>query len=210
MPISTMIFSHINLCTHNIDADNINLRYLSELPGDEHAYSAYMTGDIPDDFYPVARHLKVKIIGAKVMLLKNSLHHSNGSMGYITGLSPDSITVKLDYGNAVHLTPAIFEYKEYEFEGNLLRTVTKGTLSQFPLTLAYAISSHKSQGMGFERANILTGTNGCFQQGQLYTALSRVASLSGLRLARPIQLYEALPDPIVKAFYDNILRQILN
>jgi len=202
-------FSHINICTHNIDADNINLRYLSELPGDEHIYSACTAGDLPDDFNPVSRNLKVKI-GARVMLLKNSINHSNGSMGYITDLSPKSITVKLDYGNTVHLTPAVFEYKEYELEGDSIIAVTKGTISQYPLALSYAISSHKSQGMGFDRAMVVTGTTGCFEQGQIYTILSRLTSLSGLRLTSPIQLYEALPDPTVKAFYDNMLLQPLN
>lgn len=198
--------SHISLCARNNDANSINLQYLAELPGEEYVYPAQIRDFVPSDFKPVPHQLVLKV-GARVMLLKNGLDHSNGSMGYITELSPNSITVKLDYGNSVYVTPAIFEYKEYELEGDSIISVTKGEIIQFPVALAYAISIHKSQGMGFDRMNLTTGKNGCFEQGMLYTVLSRVTSLSGLRLTHPIELWEAALNEQIRSFYQQLLIQ---
>ena len=57
--------------------------------------------------------------------------------------------------------------------------------TQFPLTLAWACIIHKIQGLtinvgvvGFE-----LNKQKVFNQGQMYTALSRITSLSGLFLA---------------------------
>ena len=195
--------SHINLCCRNRDANQINLQYLSELPGQEYIYPAEIFDYVPHDFNPVSRHLSLKV-GARVILLKNSFNHSNGSMGYVTELSENSITVKLDYGNSVYINPDIFEYKEYELEGDSIISVTKGVIRQFPIAIGKSISIHKSQGMGFDKVNVVTGNSGCFEQGQLYTALSRVTSLSGLRLANPIQLWEALPNEQIQNFYHRL------
>lgn len=58
------------------------------------------------------------------------------------------------------------------------------TVLGYPLDLGYAITIHKSQGMTLEGANI---NPKCFDCGQLYVALSRVKSASGVHLLRPIK-----------------------
>lgn len=52
---------------------------------------------------------------------------------------------------------------------------------QVPLKLGYATSTHAAQGMTLESAAVDVGS-GIFSPGQLYVALSRVKSLSGLHL----------------------------
>ena len=52
---------------------------------------------------------------------------------------------------------------------------------QFPLSLSYGITIHKSQGLSLQNAIMDIG-NSIFNCGQVYVALSRVTSLDGLHL----------------------------
>ena len=52
---------------------------------------------------------------------------------------------------------------------------------QFPITIAYSITIHKSQGLTLRNVVVDVG-NSVFCCGQTYVALSRVTSLAGLNL----------------------------
>ena len=58
---------------------------------------------------------------------------------------------------------------------------------QFPLTLAYYITIHKSQGATLEKA-VLDISQRDFQSGLTYVAASRVKSLQGLMFDVPFSL----------------------
>ena len=49
-----------------------------------------------------------------------------------------------------------------------------------PLTVAYAITIHKAQGATYE--SVLLNVTGMFENGQLYTAMSRVKNLSKMQI----------------------------
>ncbi len=68
--------------------------------------------------------------------------------------------------------------------GSLGREVI-GAYTQLPFKLAWAITIHKAQGQTLERL-VVDLTGGMFSTGQLYVALSRCTSLSGLVLKRPV------------------------
>lgn len=58
---------------------------------------------------------------------------------------------------------------------------------------------HNSQGCTFEKMH-LDLVDGCFASGQCYTAISRVTSLEGLTLARPINKSDIILDERIKIF----------
>ena len=62
----------------------------------------------------------------------------------------------------------------------------KGTFTQYPLRLAWAITIHKSQGMTFDKM-MLDLSRGIFADAQLYVALSRVRSIGDLYLSQQIK-----------------------
>lgn len=203
--------SVVNLCARNKDAFVINKQRLDSLPGKAYKYSADTTGMSYLDIYPVDIVLEFKV-GAKVMLLNNTREYANGSIGYVIELANDKIVVKLEHGKIISVEKHQWYDKEYswdEFGGDIKVSMkTVGTRVQYPLKLAWAISIHKAQGMSLDAANIILG-DGMFSEGQLYVALSRVRHLEGLRLDKPIDIYEASLNPQVTAFYEGVLDQTL-
>src|SRR5438309_669281 len=69
--------------------------------------------------------------------------------------------------------------------------------------LAWAVTIHKSQGQTYE-AVALDLTHDTFAHGQLYVALSRCTSLSGLYLKHPIQDKHIIVEPKVIAFMKRV------
>ncbi|MEW8547603.1 MAG: AAA family ATPase [Candidatus Thiodiazotropha sp.] len=67
-----------------------------------------------------------------------------------------------------------------------------GKRIQFPLTLAWGITIHKSQGRTVEE--LVVSTSGSFKCGQMYTALSRVKSLEGLHILGDFQKNQVKTD----------------
>ena len=65
------------------------------------------------------------------------------------------------------------------------------TFTQYRNKIARAVTIHKSQGQTFEKV-IIDLDRGSFAPGQTYVALSRVTSLEGLFLTRPINVSDIL------------------
>lgn len=62
-----------------------------------------------------------------------------------------------------------------------------------------AITVHKSQGSTLSRAELMIQNT--FDFGQAYTALSRVQSLRGLWLTKPLHVWNFKTNPIVLNYY---------
>jgi ATP-dependent exoDNAse (exonuclease V) alpha subunit len=136
---------------------------------------------------PAPEELILKI-GAQVMFVKNDSEGRwvNGTIGIVEKLGNNVIAVSV--GDVVHeVEPEKWKTIGYEFseEKGEIAEKTLGTYTQFPLTLAWAITIHKSQGKTLERVIIDLGS-GAFAAGQLYVALSRCKSLAGIALKQPI------------------------
>jgi ATP-dependent exoDNAse (exonuclease V) alpha subunit len=80
-----------------------------------------------------------------------------------------------------------------------------GTLKQYPLKLAWAITIHKSQGMTFNKANI-DFTKSPFTHGQTYVALSRCRTLEGMVVTKKIYPNDVMVDPRIIEFSKKIGR----
>ena len=128
------------------------------------------------------------------MLIKNDIKSPkrwvNGSIGIVTDLTHDSIHLKIK--NKVHkITQDTWEKFDYLIkDGQVLHEVV-ATFTQYPIKLAWAVTIHKSQGQTFEKV-IIDLDRGSFAPGQTYVALSRVTSLEGLFLTRPINISDIL------------------
>ncbi|MCZ6105926.1 ATP-dependent DNA helicase [Campylobacter ureolyticus] len=73
---------------------------------------------------------------------------------------------------------------------------------QYPICPSYAITVHKSQGSSIDKVWIGSNSNGFFESGQLYTAISRARNVKHLYCAAGIKAIKV--DPVVKEFYQKI------
>ena len=177
----------ITLASRNCTADSVNQKCLAEIEAEEYTYEGTVTGKFEEKRFPVDMTLKLKV-GAQVMFTRNDQHKRwvNGTIGTVTKLAKDEIQVTT--GGATYVVPNCswesYSY-EYDKEERKMKKELMGTFTQYPLRLAWAITVHKSQGMTFDKL-YLDLSRGMFAAGQLYVALSRVRSLDGLFLSRPI------------------------
>ena len=121
--------------------------------------------------------------GARVMLLQNinpSLGHINGARGTVVDYleQPDVVAVHFDTDPPDRSPTLVTRRPAVEFP------LARGQhifMLQFPLKLCWAVTAHKAQGQTLSRIAIDISDD-AFAHGALYVALSRVRSLSSVRL----------------------------
>ncbi len=172
------------LYTHNMDVDNINYQHLNEINTESHQFNAVLDGnekliETLKSSVRAPEELSLKK-NAKVMFVKNNfdMGYINGSLGEVIGFEEDDQQGVLPKVKLTDGTTILVEPETWSIENEAGKAIA--SFQQIPLRLAWAITIHKSQGMTLEAAEInLTHT---FEKGQGYVALSRLKSLSGLRL----------------------------
>ena len=172
------------LYTHNMDVDNINFKHLNEIETESKQFDAVCDGNekLIETLKSSVRAPEILNLKkhAKVMFVKNNfdMGYINGSLGEVIGFEEDDDhgilpKVKLSDGTVLLVEP-----ETWSVENDAGKTIA--SFQQIPLRLAWAITIHKSQGMTLEAAEI--NLSHTFEKGQGYVALSRLKSLSGLRL----------------------------
>lgn len=204
---------YVTLATTNSVVAAINNSELNKLHAPAYTYQAEMEGNFPteDRVLPVEVELKLKK-GARVIFVKNDKGRRwvNGTLGVVHEIGDEGIKVKLDdegFHETVTIEQETWENVRYEYDeekGEITPTVT-GTLKQYPLKLAWAITIHKSQGMTFSKVNI-DFSKSPFTHGQTYVALSRCRTLDGIVITKKIWPNDVIVDERIVSFSQKISR----
>ncbi len=168
------------LYTHNSDVDSMNTSRLRELNSQSVHFKMDTKGTkhvveslVKNCLSPETLELRKE---AMVMCTKNNFEagYVNGTLGRVTDFDREDgfPVIETSDGRSIKISPQSWSVIE---DGKV-----KGEITQVPLRLAWAITVHKSQGMSLDAAEI--DLRNAFTYGQGYVALSRVRSLSGMKI----------------------------
>jgi ATP-dependent DNA helicase PIF1 len=201
---------NITLTTNNAIADAENGRRLAELPTEAYEFPAYIQGDFERNSASSASVLTLKK-DAQVIFTRNDTtglrRWVNGTIGKVDFVAHDVIDIRLPNGEVCKLERELWENRGYKFDkaNSKVTSEVKGTFSQYPVKLAWAITIHKSQGLTFDHVVIDMGS-GAFANGQLYTALSRCRKLGGIVLRRKIKHSDVVEERRLIEFYEGLTK----
>lgn len=188
------------LFPRKINAEKFNEIKLSEIIEEEVKIDTIYFGserhiEILMKSAPVPLKLVLKL-GCRVMFLQNDPQRRwvNGTRGVVTDIADDKIMVKKDNGREVQVDKSSFALQDAE--GNIMASAI-----QFPLTLAYATTIHKSQGATLD--DLWCDLTHLWEPGHAYVALSRLRNATGLHLIgwSPRSI---IVDPRVLDFYKKL------
>jgi ATP-dependent DNA helicase PIF1 len=178
----------IIITSHNAEANAINKARLDELAGTEYTFNGEISGEFRDANVQAEQVLKLKE-GAQIMFIKNDTGDDrkfyNGKIGKVKSIQDGEIYISFPEEGDFLLEKT--SWQSFEYQTNPEQVIVQhqvGEFSQYPIKLAWAVTIHKSQGLTFDTAIIDAGKS--FVAGQVYVALSRVRTLSGLILKSKI------------------------
>lgn len=182
----------------------INNKELALLPGDITTYMAIAKGDQPpkENEAPCDIELNIKP-GAKIMFIRNDKEGRfvNGTIGKIIRADESGI-IASNGKKEFNVERAVWQKYKYEYDKGTkkIEKVEVGSIEQYPVTLAYAITIHKSQGQTFDDVIVDYSTSGAFAPGQTYVALSRCRSLERMHLKAPLTVKDIFADQQIAEF----------
>jgi len=196
--------------TTNAAVDEINEKELDKLamvPGTEffeYNMEIYFYEFVQNREQALEKYRKNCLAPDKLQLCKNAqvmlLHNldmdsglANGSRGVVIGFLEDKPVVKFLNGEE-----RIIDFHSWETEEDRKKVVR---ITQLPLKLAYAITTHKCQGITLDLAEV--DLSNVFAYGQASMALSRVRTKEGLKIIN-INFDTIRAHPKAVTFYKNI------
>lgn len=183
---STMI-----LCFNKDDAFSMNRDKFHQLKTVKLSFDAEETGKFEWGNLKIPKRLELKE-GTRMMLTQSQSGYWFGTLGYVSTLTPDKVVFTPDDGDPFEVQPQKWDTKEYKnYKIGKKKWITEnnviGTMTQYPLEYAWAISVYQSQGQTFE--NVYLYDQGRFFAPMMrYAALSRARSLEGLTLHKKLEI----------------------
>lgn len=185
-------------------AESFNQKKLSEIDSEEKIFPTVYFGD--ERFIenlkksaPIVENLVLKV-GCEILLIQNDPQRRwvNGSRGEILDFLKESLLVRLASGREVEVDKVMFSLQNAD--GN----VTASAIN-YPVTLGYASTIHKSQGATLDK--VWLDLTRLWEPGHAYVALSRLRSPKGLHLMgwSPKSI---LVDPRVEKFYSDLFHPL--
>ena len=174
-------------CIYNKECDYNNMNYYKKYI---YKYNAFTN----DNYINVKDYEVSLTVGAHVMITRNINFENelvNGKKGIVIKLEMSYVVIK-DYDNNIF---KIEYYKDDSIYNNKY-------VKFMPLTHAYAITVHKSQGSTLDYIEIDASDNN-FAPGQLYTALSRAKNMKNIKLVNISQDALIINKDVLK-FYSNL------
>jgi ATP-dependent exoDNAse (exonuclease V) alpha subunit len=208
--------NYIILATHKAIVNSTNLTKLAELDTKIEIFEANVTGIFPDKSMPTDRTLQVKA-NAQIMFVKNDTDKRfyNGKIAKIKSIDEDKIICLFSDDTEITVEKEIWSNVKYTWNetDKKIKEEVIGTFKQYPIKLAWAITVHKSQGLTFDK--VIADLGSAFTFGQVYVALSRCTSYSGLILKTKIPMEAIKTDIRVLNFAktetpDTLIIEVLN
>jgi ATP-dependent DNA helicase PIF1 len=197
------------LVSTNASAHAINSKRLAGLGGETREYTAITEGGDPASKWRLAvpELLELKV-GARVVFLRNNKPKGwiNGDTGEVLAFGTQSLVVKsAASGEILDVGRMSWERYAYTYDekNKKIDKEVVGSFEQFPVSLGWAVTIHKAQGMTLECAVVDLGY-GSFCDGQSYVALSRCRSVEGLRIARTFSQKDVKVNAQALEFYRSI------
>lgn len=195
-------FEGTRLFARRDDVERHNLERLSKLTTPLHTFNTTYRGNAKsiEDFKrhaPIPETISLRE-GALVMLRQNDPKNKwvNGSLGHLKEIKPLHLGIQLLNGRDVLVERNDFTLLDAE-------GMPAVTASNFPVTLAYAITIHKAQGTTLDKMTV--DLRRLWEPGQAYVALSRARASDALWI-EGWNTASIFLDPAVLEFHRSLIR----
>lgn len=195
-------FNGTRLFARREDVERQNLERLSKLRTPLHEFATSYAGNAKaiEDFKrhaPIPETISLRE-GALLMLRQNDPKQRwvNGSLGHLIEVTPLRLGLRLLSGREVYVDRMDFTLLDAE-------GLPVATASNFPVTLAYALTIHKAQGATLDQMTV--DLRRLWEPGQAYVALSRARASESVWIEGWSESSIFL-DPAVLKFHRSLVR----
>ena len=179
---------YIFMSPTNATVNKVNKEYIDALDSDEFkTYNAKKSSNFPAGLIEDAITIKK---GCQVMATRNDLvehRYANGMIGTAIEVQDKQVIIEFENGTISPVGISKYELKKpYLDDDGKIKYKVESWAEQIDCKVCRAMTVHKSQGKSFDNAYL--ALNGWTPPGIVYVGLSRLTSLNGLGLSRPIQM----------------------